>query len=192
MFTALLDSCVLWPSTQRDFLLSLAFEGAYRFIFSEAILMEVEVNEELKRIERGDSQEVAREKAQHLVERMRVSFQDSIVTGWEGLEGTYALPDPNDEHVLAAAIVGGAGSIVTENYRDFPEAKIPSGIQVVSARDFAFETVSMRPDLGLHAVQAMSARSGRKHAQYSPEDILDTLNKIYGMDAATSLIRELL
>src|SRR5438045_4062929 len=59
MFTALLDSCVLWPSTQRDFLLSLAFEGAYRFIFSEAILAEVEANEEIKRVERGDSEEEA-------------------------------------------------------------------------------------------------------------------------------------
>jgi hypothetical protein len=53
--------------------------------------------------------------------------------------------------VLAAAVVGGAGSIVTENYRDFPEEKIPAGIQVVSAKDFAFDTVSMRPDLGRHA-----------------------------------------
>lgn len=53
MFTALLDSCVLWPSTLRDFLLSLAFEGSYRFVFSEAILLDVEVNEELKLMDRG-------------------------------------------------------------------------------------------------------------------------------------------
>ncbi|WP_405474552.1 PIN domain-containing protein [Paenarthrobacter ilicis] len=161
-------------------MLSLAFEGAYRFIFSEAILMEVEANEEINRVERGDSEEGAREKASHLVDRMRSSFGDSVVTNWEGLEGTYGLPDPDDEHVLAAAVVGGAGSIVTENYRDFPEEKIPAGIQVVSAKDFAFDTVSMRPDLGLHA-----------GTESSPEDILDTLNKLYSMDAATALIRDL-
>src|SRR3954447_26302240 len=120
MFTALLDSCVLWPSTQRDFLLSLAFEGAYRFIFSEAILAEVEANEEIKRVERGDSEEEGRKKAAHLGGRMRSSFGDAIVMQWEGLEGPYRLPDPDDEHVLAAAVVGGAGSIVTENFRDFP------------------------------------------------------------------------
>jgi predicted nucleic acid-binding protein len=192
MFTALLDSCVLWPSTQRDFLLSLAFEGAYRFIFSEAILMEVEANEEIKRVERGDNEEEAREKASHLVERMRSSFGDAVVTDWEGLEGTYGLPDPDDEHVLAAAVVGGAGSIVTENYRDFPQEKIPDGIQIVSAKDFAYDTVSMRPDLGLHAVRAMSARSGRKGTLSSPEEILDTLDKLYGMAAATALIRDVL
>lgn len=192
MFTALLDSCVLWPSTQRDFLLSLAFEGAYRFIFSAAILEEVEVNEELKRIDRGDSKEVAQEKARHLAGQMRTVFEASMVRGWEGLVGSYGLPDPNDEHVLAAAVVGGAGSIVTENLRDFPTGRVPGGIQIVRAKDFAYETVSMRPDLGLLAVQAMSNRSGRKYAGQSPADILDTLDKIYAMDAATSLIREIL
>jgi predicted nucleic acid-binding protein len=192
MFTALLDSCVLWPSTQRDFLLSLAFEGAYRFIFSEAILGEVEANEELKKIDRGMDPDEAREKARHLAEQMRSSFSDSIVTGWEGLDGTYGLPDPDDEHVLAAAVVGGAGSIVTDNFRDFPAAKIPDGITVINPQDFAYETVSMRPDLGFTAVLAMSRRSGQQYEPHSPEYILDSLNKLYGMDAATGLIRDIL
>lgn len=192
MYVALLDSCVLWPSTQRDFLLSLAFEGAYRFTFSEAILGEVEVNEEIKLIKRGDTKELAREKAQHLAAQMRLTFDDSIVRGWEGLEGSYGLPDPNDEHVLAAAVVGGAGSIVTENFRDFPETKIPRGIQIISPQEFSYETVSMRPDLGRAAVVAMSQRSGRKYKKNSPEEILDALDKLYGMRAATELIRDLL
>lgn len=192
MFTALLDSCVLWPSTQRDFLLSLAFEGSYRFIFSEAILGEVEVNEELKRIKRGDSLEVARNKAIYLADQMRQSFQESIVRDWEGLEGTYGLPDPDDEHVLAAAVVGGAGSIVTGNFRDFPEDKIPFGIQITSVQDFAYETVSVRPELGLAAVQAMSERSGKKGAKETPLEILDTLDRIYELNACTDLIRDLL
>lgn len=192
MFTALLDSCVLWPSTQRDFLLSLAFEGAYRFVFSEAIIEEVEVNEERKRLKRGDSEKDAAKKALHLSTQLRLHFPDSIVRNWEGLDGSYGLPDPDDEHVLAAAVVGGAGSIVTANFRDFPAAKIPSGIQIVSAKDFAYETVSMRPDLGVSAIQAMASRSGNKHAQRSAIEILDTLDRLYGLEAATSLIRELL
>lgn len=192
MFTALLDSCVLWPSTQRDFLLSLAFEGAYRFVFSEAILLEVEVNEELKRVDRGDSQEIASEKAQHLATQMRNSFADSIITGWEGLEGTYGLPDRDDEHVLAAAVVGGAGSIVTDNLRDFPEEKVPAGIQIVSPQEFAYETVAMRPDIGLAAVQAMAARSGRNHPSLGALEILSALDKLYGLNDTTHIIRGLL
>jgi predicted nucleic acid-binding protein len=192
MYTALLDSCVLWPSTQRDFLLSLAIEGAYRFVFSEAILGEVEANEEIKRRERGYSKTVAQKKALHLVTQMRTYFGDSLVRGWEGLEGTYGLPDPDDEHVLAAAVVGGAGSIVTDNFRDFPIAKIPLGIQIISPQDFAYETVGMRPDLGLAAVLAMARRTGRNYQRQSAADILEVLDRIYKMDAATKLIRQLL
>ena len=192
MFTALLDSCVLWPSTLRDFLLSLAFEGSYRFIFSEAILTEVEVNEELKRMKRGDSQPAAEAKARHLAEQMRTHFADSIVTGWEGLEGTYGLPDPDDEHVLAAAVVGGAGCIVTDNFRDFPSDKVPDGIQITGVQDFAYETVSVQLELGLAAVRAMSERSGRRGVKQTPEDILDQLAKTYSLDATTDLLRGLL
>lgn len=46
---------------------------------------------------------------------MRIVFDDAEARGWEGLEGTYGLPDPDDEHVVAAAVVAGAGAIVTHN-----------------------------------------------------------------------------
>lgn len=153
-------------------------------------MSELVVNEEIKLTKRGDNELDASAKAHHLIAQMRNAFEDSIVYGWEGLEGSYGLPDPDDEHVLAAAVVGGAGSIVTNNLKDFPADKIPAGIQISSPQDFTFETVNLHPDLGAAAVLGMSQRSGRNHEARTPEEMLDTLDKIYMMNATTELIRE--
>ena len=59
MFSALLDTCVLWPGVQRDFPLSLAYEHLYRPVWSWRLLEEVEYVEEQKLIKRGASHEDA-------------------------------------------------------------------------------------------------------------------------------------
>lgn len=190
MYKALLDTCVLWPSLQRDFLLSLAIEGAYAPVLSEGVLAELEVHEETKLVERGTCpRDEAGGRAAHLVSQMRGAFSEYIVTGWERLEGSFGLPDGNDEHVLAAAVMGGAGSIVTENLRDFPAERVPDGIEVVRAREFLYETVSLAPAAGVRAVHEMSARSGRNHAAQSPVEILDALDRLYSLQDSTHVIR---
>lgn len=35
-------------------------------------------------------------------------FYDAVVSNWEGPEGAFGLPDINDQHVVAAALTGGA------------------------------------------------------------------------------------
>ncbi len=42
---------------------------------------------------------------------MRGYFPDAMVKGWEPLEGGFPLPDPDDRHVLAAAVRVGDVSI---------------------------------------------------------------------------------
>ena len=49
---------------------------------------------------------------------------DCLVTGYEPIIPTLTLPDPDDRHVLAAAIRCGAGSIVTFNLGDFPASAL--------------------------------------------------------------------
>ena len=55
---------------------------------------------------------------------------DARVTDYETLISELVLPDPNDRHVLAGAIHGGATVIVTTDLRDFPATTLaPHGIE---------------------------------------------------------------
>lgn len=51
---------------------------------------------------------------------MRNAVPDCMVTNYEKLETGLTLPDPNDCHVLAAAIRCKAQAIITNNLKDFP------------------------------------------------------------------------
>lgn len=63
---------------------------------------------------------------------MDAHVRDSLVTGYEDLIETLKLPDPNDRHVLAAAIAARADVIVTFNLAHFPKSILASyGIDVM-------------------------------------------------------------
>lgn len=188
MFTALLDSCVLWPSLQRDVLLSMAVECLYRPVWSAHILDEVEYNEVEKAIDRwGEEDDEAARRGAFLIAQMRKAFSDAEVTNYEALIGTFGLPDPDDEHVVAAAVIAGAGVIVTDNLRDFPSHRLPPPVRAVSPADFARDTVSVDPLVALAAVQELSRRRSTP-----PADILDLLLMRYGWNDAVDLLRAVL
>lgn len=189
MFAAVLDTCVLWPSMQRDFLLSLSIEGLYRPLWSKAILEELQYHEQRK-LRRHLPASEARSRAATLVHTMRTAFEDAFVTGWEGLEGTYGLPDPDDEHVVATAVVGGAGAIITENQKDFPAELIPAGIDILPARTFLRNTVALGPEAAFRAVQQMAERSGTRGPALSPAQILDILRSRYELHDAVAPLRQ--
>jgi predicted nucleic acid-binding protein len=189
VFTALLDTSVLWPSLQRDFLLSLAIESVYRPVWSEAILAELKYHEAEKLEKRGATAPEAARRAQHLICQMRENFDDAEVAGWEPLEGTFGLPDPDDEHVAAAAVIARAGVIVTENLKDFPAARLPADLQVLPAAEFAFNSVGVDPVASLRAVKAIAERSGRAGNNWTVDDVLTLLEARYGMTDTVSVLR---
>ncbi|WP_371171197.1 hypothetical protein [Aliiroseovarius sp. 2305UL8-7] len=66
------------------------------------------------------------------------------MTGYEVFEDKLDLPDPNDNHVLAAAISTSASVIVTDNLVDFPiDALAPHAIDAISADDFIADTIEL-------------------------------------------------
>jgi hypothetical protein len=190
VFAAILDTSVLWPSLQRDFLLSMAIEGLYRPLWSEAVLEELRRHEALKIVRHGADVLDAEARATHLIEQMRTHFDDAVVIGWEGLEGTFGLPDPGDEHVLAAAVVGGAGAIVTDNLTDFPADRIPPHIQVLNAKEFAANTADVDPARAAATVHVLSERHNRPPR--TPHQLLDELVQRYGMVDMAEIVEPML
>lgn len=186
MFAAILDTCVLWPSLQRDFLLSMAVEGLYRPLWSEAILEELHRHEQRKLVDRGSEEPAALAQADRLLTNMRTHFDDATVFGWEGLDGTYGLPDPDDEHVVAAAVVGGAGAIVTENLKHFPVDRVPAGIHVVRGAEFAADTADVDPERAARALVTISERHWK--SPQSPRQLLDLMVRLYGMDDVAEIV----
>lgn len=186
MFAAVLDTNVLWPSLQRDFLLSMAIEGLYRPLWSDAILEELHRHEQYKLADRGVDSATALAKADRLVQQMTSAFSDALVTGWEGLDGTFGLPDVDDEHVLAAAVVGGAGVIVTDNVKHFPTDKVPSHIQVIRGKDFAADSADVDPQRAARAICQVAGR--RTNPQQTPHELLDLLVQRYAMEAVHEIV----
>ncbi|MFB9646577.1 hypothetical protein [Microbacterium terregens] len=125
-----------------------------------------------------------------LVAAMRREFADAEVEGWEPLEGTFGLPDPDDEHVVAVAVIAGAGAIVTDNLKDFPADKIPPTIQVLSAREFARNTVALNPQRAVAAVQEIAQRSGHHGDTLTVDAIFAILRDRYGMIGAVEMMVE--
>lgn len=188
MFSAVLDTSVLWPSLQRDFLLSLAAERTYSPKWSAGILDELVFHEAEKLVGRGSPADEAKQAAERLIDQMSNAFDNALVTDWEPLEGTYGLPDPDDEHVLAAAVMCSAEVILTENLKDFPTSKLPAPIRAIPARDFAHDTVRAHLTQSCRAVIAICDRSGRQGPKLTAPDLLTILDERYGMTQTVELL----
>lgn len=109
------------------------------------------------------------------MEQIGVFFEDALVHGYEHLVGTMTC-DPKDRHVLAAAIVGGANQIVTNNTRDFPlNSTQPYGIEVVDADTFLQNVFDLYPGPALEELLDQAA-SLRKPTQ-SIHEVLAALSR---------------
>ncbi len=84
--------------------------------------------------------------------------RDCLVTGYEQLIPALELPDPNDRHVLAAAIRANAQAIVTFNLRDFPEATLAQySIEPKHPDEFILETMDLAEGAVVQAIAEQAA-----------------------------------
>ena len=109
-YTALLDACVLFPVAVCDSLMSVAATGLYAPKWTQRIEDEWTRSLEKKSGRPSGSYNVRRD-------AMRDAAPDWEVPepAWRRIAPCLQLPDPDDVHVLAAAIAGHADCIVTAN-----------------------------------------------------------------------------
>ena len=89
---------------------------------------------------------------------MQASFEDACVTDWEELVAGISLPDPDDRHVVAAALQGRADMVVTANVRDFPsEVLEPMGLEVQHPDEFLLNQFDLEPDLTIATLHRQAA-----------------------------------
>jgi predicted nucleic acid-binding protein len=167
-FTAFLDASVLYPAPLRDLLLELAVADLYRVKWSDA------VHEEWIRAVLQNRHDLTRAQLERTRDLMNAHARDALVTGFEQLIDVLELPDPDDCHVLAAAIKGRADLIVTVNLKDFPAEKLdPWGIEAQHPDEFLTHQFHLSQPAFLQAVKTVRLRL--KNPSKSVEDYLDTL-----------------
>jgi predicted nucleic acid-binding protein len=167
-FTAFLDASVLYSAPLRDLLLELAVSDLYRAKWSDA------VHEEWISALLENRPDLERAQLERTRDLMNAHARDALVTDFEQLMDLLELPDPDDRHVLAAAIKGRADLIVTANLMDFPAAKLDRwGIEVQHPDEFLTHQFHLSQPVFLQAVRTVRLRL--KNPPKSVEDYLDTL-----------------
>ena len=167
-FTVLYDASVLYPAPLRDLLMRLALTDLFRARWTD------QIHEEWIRSVLADRPDLTREQLERTRSLMNAHVRDCLVTGYEPLIEGLTLPDPDDRHVLAAAIRAGASVIVTFNLKHFPrEALAPFGIEAQHPDDFISYLIDWSPEDVRTA--AKRQRASLKDPPLSVEEFLDAL-----------------
>ncbi len=181
-FTAVLDTNVIFPVVIRDLLFWFAHYELYTPKWSNHIF------DEWKSVMMRKG--ISLDEANKRVNLANLAFPDALVQNYEVLLGSLNLNDPNDCHVLAAAITINADVIVTNNLKDFPEDYLETfGLKVKSADDFLTDIIDLNHEEALKAFKEMVLN--KKKPELNEYEVLDQLRK-NGLIATANYIHALL
>ena len=169
-FTALYDACVLYSPALTDLLMRLAETDLFRARWTD------EIHAEWIAALLRDRPDLKRGRLERRRDLMNAHVLDCLVTGYEALVEGLQLPDPNDRHVLAAAIRTKAHVIVTFNLRDFPaEALEPFGLDAQHPDQFIQHLIDLSPGKVCTAVKEQ--RAALRNPPRSVEELLRTFER---------------
>lgn len=181
-FTVVYDACTLYPAPLRDLLMHLALSDLFRARWSNMI------HTEWMRNVHANRTDLSLERLERTRDLMDAAVRDCVVSGFEYMIPSIDLPDPDDRHVVAAAIHCGASLIITFNLKDFPdEALKPYNLVAQHPDDFIVDL------LGLHLAGVLEAAARHRRALKAPpktaKEYLDTL-LAQGLTQSVAVMRQ--
>jgi len=154
-FQVILDACVLVNAALRDTLLRLAEPPCSLYLprWSKDII------EETKRT-LEEKLNLTSAQTAHLFHQLQIHFADAWVEGYDRFISAMAN-HPKDRHVLAAAVVCGAQTIVTFNLKDFPEdALAPWNVEVQNPDEFLIHQYHLDPNAVFAVIREQAEQHG--------------------------------
>ncbi len=149
---ALYDANALYPASTRDLLIRLARTGIVGARWTARI------QDEWIRNLLANRPDLKAAQLQRTRELMEAAVPGAVIEEFEHRIPALELPDPDDRHVLAAAIEAQADVIVTFNTKDFPRQVVePFGIEVIDPDAFVVGLLSRYPNLVHAAARAQRA-----------------------------------
>jgi hypothetical protein len=116
-----------------------------------------------------------REKIVNRIDAMNNAFEEARVSGWEPFVSQMTLPDPDDRHVVASALVARADVIVTRNLDDFPE-KVLHDLELgaISPDQFLLDLLDLSPSIVLAVLREQAEHM--RHPDTTIHDLLGHLS----------------
>ncbi len=184
LLVAVLDACVLYPPSLRDLFMRLASALVYQPRWTE------DIHKEWMRNVLKNRPQLTRAQLEHTRRLMDGISDESLVTDYEARISTLTLPDPDDRHVLAAALTAEAAVIVTFNLSDFPKSALaPLGVQAMHPDEYLTALFEDVPELFLMAVR--EHRAALTRPPKTAEAYLETLRVNHLAQLATTLTEHL-
>jgi predicted nucleic acid-binding protein len=181
-FTVVYDACVFYPAPLRDLLIRLAQTRRFRARWTK------QIHAEWTRNLLANRTDLTVQQLDWTVTQINNAVPDCLITGYEHIIGQLNLPDPNDRHVLAAAIRADAAAIVTLNLKDFPEEVLGElGIFAIHPDDFILDLADLEPQV-LERV-AKEQRAALRNPPLTAEIFVATIRR-QGLPGVANFLEE--
>ena len=178
------DACVLYPFHLRNIVVQIAVDRLVDARWTD------EIHDEWIRNLVADVPGIPIERLQITRKLMNDALPDATVTDYQAHLEAITLPDPDDRHVVAAAITAGASVILTWNVRDFPTGELKKHGLVRQTPDvFLTDLYRKAPDLALASLA--NARRNLSKTHVSAPDFIDILKNQKLSQLAASLKKHL-
>lgn len=164
------DSCVLYSAPLRDLLMRLALTDIYQAKWTN------DIHEEWIRSLLKNRPDLTEERLNKIKDKMNLHVRDCLVNDYSKLIINLTLPDPNDRHVLAAAIKANAQLIVTFNLSDFPSKFLNKYlVKAIHPDLFIIQLLNINPSLVIRTIQ--ETRLSLKNPPKKVEEYLGILDQ---------------